>query len=189
MFLDHTQRRTRVATVGRTPLDEWSARRRDLYLTTQDTHNRQTPMPPVEFEPLISASERSQTHALDDAATGIGHLSCASKIHFSACTSIPWLLSLAWNAFECKCYKVHCFLHATYTSWISVENLAENTTVPVVTLQLLLTRAVLREGNSAFRLKCAHSCSDFLAYTSLTLRNALKLRLHWICTIWRLHVT
>jgi hypothetical protein len=34
-FLDHTQRR---ATVSRTTLDEWSARRRDLYLTT---HNRQ----------------------------------------------------------------------------------------------------------------------------------------------------
>ena len=33
-FLDHTQRRT---TVGRTPLDEWSACRRDLYLTT-DRH-------------------------------------------------------------------------------------------------------------------------------------------------------
>jgi len=31
-FLDHTRRHT---TVGRTPLDEWSARRRDLYLTTQ----------------------------------------------------------------------------------------------------------------------------------------------------------
>jgi len=29
MFLDHTQRRT---TVGSTPLDEWWARRRDLYL-------------------------------------------------------------------------------------------------------------------------------------------------------------
>ena len=37
-FLDHTQRRT---TVGRTPLDEWSVRRRDLYLTTYNTHNRQ----------------------------------------------------------------------------------------------------------------------------------------------------
>ena len=37
-FLDQTQQRT---TVGRTPLDEWSARRRDLYLTTHDTHNRQ----------------------------------------------------------------------------------------------------------------------------------------------------
>jgi len=36
-FLDHTQRRT---TVGRTPFDEWSARRRDLYLTTHNTHNR-----------------------------------------------------------------------------------------------------------------------------------------------------
>jgi len=49
-FLDHTQRRT---TVGRTPLDEWSARRRDLYLTTHNTHNRQTPMHPVGFDPTI----------------------------------------------------------------------------------------------------------------------------------------
>jgi len=55
MFLDHTQRRT---TVGRTSLDEWSARRRDLYLTTHDTHNRQISMPPVGFEPTISVGER-----------------------------------------------------------------------------------------------------------------------------------
>ena len=55
MFLDHTQRRS---TVGRTPLDEWSARRRDLYLTTHDAHNRQMSMPPVGFEPKISAGER-----------------------------------------------------------------------------------------------------------------------------------
>ena len=51
-FLDHIQRRT---TVNRTPLDEWSARRRDLYLTTHNTHNRQTSMPPVGFEPKIPA--------------------------------------------------------------------------------------------------------------------------------------
>ena len=38
-FLDHTQQLT---TVGRTPLDECSAHRRDLYLTTHNTHNRQT---------------------------------------------------------------------------------------------------------------------------------------------------
>ena len=55
MFLDHTQRRS---TVGRTPLDEWSARCRDLYLTTHDTHNRQISMPPVGLEPTISAGER-----------------------------------------------------------------------------------------------------------------------------------
>ena len=36
-FLDHTQRRT---TVRKTPLDECSARRKDLYLTTHNTHNR-----------------------------------------------------------------------------------------------------------------------------------------------------
>ena len=68
-FLDHTQRRTKV---GRTPLDEWSARRRDLYLKTHNTHNRQTSMPPVGFEPTISAGERLQTYALDRAATGTG---------------------------------------------------------------------------------------------------------------------
>jgi len=36
-LLDNTQWRT---TVGRTSLDEWSARRRDLYLTTHNTHNK-----------------------------------------------------------------------------------------------------------------------------------------------------
>jgi hypothetical protein len=38
--------RLRPTTLGRTPLDEGSARRRDLYLTTHNTHNRQTSMPP-----------------------------------------------------------------------------------------------------------------------------------------------
>ena len=61
MILDHTQRRS---TVGRTPLDEWSAGRRDLYLTTHDTHNRQISMPPVRFEPKISAGERPQAARL-----------------------------------------------------------------------------------------------------------------------------
>ena len=54
-FLDHSQRR---ATVGRTPLDEWSVRRRDLYLTTHNTYNRQISMPPVGFEPTIAAGKR-----------------------------------------------------------------------------------------------------------------------------------
>jgi hypothetical protein len=35
-FLDNKQR---SSTVGRTPLDEWSARRTDLYLTRPNTHN------------------------------------------------------------------------------------------------------------------------------------------------------
>ena len=36
-FLDHIKRRI---TVGRTPLDARSVRRRDLYLTTHNTHNK-----------------------------------------------------------------------------------------------------------------------------------------------------
>jgi hypothetical protein len=68
-FLDPTQRRT---TVGSTPMDEWSARRRDPYLTTHNTRNRQTLMPLAGFEPIIPASERPQTNTLDRAITGIG---------------------------------------------------------------------------------------------------------------------
>ena len=72
-FLDHTQRRI---TVGRTPLDEWSPRRRDLYLTTHNTHNRQTSITPAGFEPTISASERPQAYALGRAATETGYKLC-----------------------------------------------------------------------------------------------------------------
>ena len=64
---------SRRVTVGRISLDEWSVRRKDLYLTTHNTHNRQTSMPPVGFEPTISAGERPKTHAFDRAATGIGY--------------------------------------------------------------------------------------------------------------------
>jgi hypothetical protein len=70
MFLDHTQRRS---TVGRTPLEECSARGRDLYLTTYNDHNRHTSIPPVGFEPTISADKRPQTYTLDRAVTGIGN--------------------------------------------------------------------------------------------------------------------
>ena len=57
----------RHTTFGRNPLEEWSARRRDLYLT-HNNYTRQTSMPPTGFETTIPASERPQTHALDRAA-------------------------------------------------------------------------------------------------------------------------
>ena len=68
-FRDYTHRHT---TVSRIPLDEWSARRRDLYLTTHNTHNRLTSMPMEGFEPSILETERPETHASDRAATGTG---------------------------------------------------------------------------------------------------------------------
>jgi hypothetical protein len=65
-----------TTTVGRTPLDEWSARRKDLYLTKHNTHNRETSMPSAGFEPKILTGCRLQTLALDSSATGTG-----SRIH------------------------------------------------------------------------------------------------------------
>jgi len=47
-FLHHTQR---LITVGRTPMDEWSAGRRDVHLTTHNTQKRKTSTTPKEFEP------------------------------------------------------------------------------------------------------------------------------------------
>jgi hypothetical protein len=45
-------------TFSRIPLDEWSARRRDLYLTTHNTFKIQTSKPHAGFESTIAASER-----------------------------------------------------------------------------------------------------------------------------------
>ena len=70
MFLDHAQR---CSTVGRTPLDEWSARRRDLYLTTHDTHNRQISMPRWDLNPHLSrwaACGRSPAEIVGSNPTG-----------------------------------------------------------------------------------------------------------------------
>jgi len=67
MFLDHTQRRT---TFGRTPLDKWSARRRDLYLTTHNTCNRQDIHAPGGIRNRNPPSERPHPYAVDGPAAG-----------------------------------------------------------------------------------------------------------------------
>jgi hypothetical protein len=81
---DYTQTHT---TVGRTPLDEGSARRRDLYLTTQTLYKRQTSIPPVGFEPTIPASTRPQTYTFDGATIGIGFafVNCSKFCTVSSC--------------------------------------------------------------------------------------------------------
>ena len=58
----------RHTTHGKAPLEELETRRRDLYLTTQNTHKRQTSMLPAGFEPAIPTSERLNTQVLARAA-------------------------------------------------------------------------------------------------------------------------
>ena len=117
-FLDHTQR-------------DITARRRDLYLTTHNTRNRQTSMPPAGFEPTISASERPQTYALDHAAIGTGPkyinytviapLSTRSRliitpIYFLHCNSTAVVKYIAKESFtipfdpQCIASSPFCFL-------------------------------------------------------------------------------
>jgi hypothetical protein len=45
IFFEVSRSHFRHTTIGRTPLDEGPARRRDLYVTTHNTHNRQTAIP------------------------------------------------------------------------------------------------------------------------------------------------
>ena len=81
-FLDHTQRRT---TVSRTSLDEWSARRRDLYLTTHNTQKRPTSIPSLGLEPTITAGERPETNALDR-----GHWDRWRQLYFDEKVEAIW---------------------------------------------------------------------------------------------------
>ena len=116
-FLEHTQRRT---TVGRTPPDEGSARRRDFYLTTHNTHNRQTSMPPVGFEPTISAGERPQTKALDRAANRTGSLTVCST-NISVCISSFLVLSCTCLLLSFSCLLYRNLLLVSETSSLATE--------------------------------------------------------------------
>jgi len=98
-------------TLGRTPLDQWSARRRDRCLTTHNTHKRQTSMSPAGSELAIPASERPQTRALDRAATGTGSrrsTKCISlQLQLEMQTDLDWR-SLSSCSGVCPCVSGGC---------------------------------------------------------------------------------
>ena len=80
--------------LGRTPPDEWYARRSNLYLTAHNTHNRQTSMPPAGFEPAIPASERPQTHALGNCSRWDLPQHSSAKVSPNRIFAVgcPWIL-------------------------------------------------------------------------------------------------
>ena len=74
----------RQTPLGKTPLDEGSAPRRDRYLTKHKTQKRQLLISRAGIEPAIPASERLHNHALDRAATGTGRgWSCRRMLFMS----------------------------------------------------------------------------------------------------------
>jgi hypothetical protein len=79
--------------IGRTPLDEWSARRRELYLTKHYTQRRQKSMPQGGFESAMLASEQQHTDALDRNNTGIRSVIVNSLKQTAYCTHHLYLNS------------------------------------------------------------------------------------------------
>jgi hypothetical protein len=61
------------------PLDEWSGRRWDLYLTTHNTHKRQTSMPPGENRTHNPSKRAAADHVLDHVAVSVQYLVKTSK--------------------------------------------------------------------------------------------------------------
>jgi len=70
-------------TIGRAAFYERSARRRKLYLTIHNRHQRQISMPPEGFESTIPARKRLHTQALEPAATGNGAISFSRTARFT----------------------------------------------------------------------------------------------------------
>ena len=70
--------------------------------TTHSTHKRQISMAPAGFEPAIPASERSQSHALNGAATSIGR----------------WMP--LWNNKLCNDIHIECLYKEMWDSFIFI---------------------------------------------------------------------
>jgi hypothetical protein len=109
----------RHTALGRTPLDGWSARRRDLYLTMYSTHKTQTSLPPAEVKPVIPGSKWPQTHALDRAATGIGtHLTwCLPSLSIYPVWFHTTIYSYMFPAISGAVRRLHDNSHAN--TWIN----------------------------------------------------------------------
>jgi hypothetical protein len=90
-------------------MDEWSAQREDLYLTTHNTHKRQTSWTPAGLEPTIPAGERPQTHALDRAVIGFGSESVNTnkfQIEYNIFTIVVLYILSKWS-----CKYIHVMLN------------------------------------------------------------------------------
>ena len=88
----------RHITISRSPLDEWSAWRRDLYLTTHNNYNRQISVPSTGFEPATPTSERPLTQPDNRETRGSNPNRVARKfIKSFLCTSVSCGRNKNWS--------------------------------------------------------------------------------------------
>jgi hypothetical protein len=93
----------RHITLGRTPLDEWSDRHRDLYLPTHNTHKRETSMPPGGFR----THNPSKQSAADPRFRRRGYWDRQNKGKYSWKISLGWYMLLMAKCFYYPNYAAH----------------------------------------------------------------------------------
>jgi hypothetical protein len=82
----------------RTPLDEWSARRRDLYLTIHNTHNGHTSTPPGGIGTRNPSKRATADPRLKPRGTGISHVS----LHFTQKAIANWAAAQTELPVRCR---------------------------------------------------------------------------------------
>ena len=108
---NHTQQRT---TVGRTPLDGWSARPRDLYLTTHNIHNRD-----------IHAPGGIRTHNLSRRAAADPRLRPSGNWdrYYEDCILLKFVLFLSFHYYYYLVTEVDsepCFKEEARFKWVTI---------------------------------------------------------------------
>jgi hypothetical protein len=144
-------------TLGRTPLDDGVARRRDLYLKTHTSFTRQTFMPSTVFEPAIPASERRKNHAIDRAATAI-----------CDCHVIQRKFHMAWHDLRAGIAESVCLLTLCQLQTLWFLNGRVQTRI-LLNLEPDVCRKLKQKSkhntaNIAFL--CSHSCNSFMCLPS-----------------------
>ena len=118
-------------TLGRSPLDEWSARRRDFYLIIHNMHERQTSKLPVEFEPAIT-----QTHASDCVDTGCGRTIFTRTIITRTMLPEPLLLE--------PCYPNHYYSNHVTRIIVTRSIITRTIVTRTIVTRTIITRTVTR---------------------------------------------
>jgi len=96
----------RHTTFGRTPLDEGAAYRRDLYLTSHNTHKIKTSIPMARIEPATPASELPEIHVLDHEANWNRQTIVTAPVYFKGTKLSFGRLELVKTGYRCLIYHV-----------------------------------------------------------------------------------
>jgi hypothetical protein len=106
----------RHTTLGRTPLEEWSARRRDLYLTTHNTHKRQT---------RIETHNPSKRAAVDPRLRPRGHWDRLASPVYMTTKQTKEVSFISLRNIDASFIKNERYTHLLVNVWVNILPSAE----------------------------------------------------------------